>query len=155
MFLRHGLNGELMHGPLLGWSKLIGAEIYWTKDGRCDFGMCRLPGVPFDHFPYSDHGRDAICAMKSLLLQANLWIGCANRLPSRAAIPSQSTWETNLYLLKKEFASAWPEIVPSPASPEGEANIVADCLSACQTGFQVLQRAPAGIELLIKDSKHV
>ena len=131
-----------MHGPLLGWAKLKGHEIYWeTRDG-CEFAMARVSGVPFDHYPFKEHGADAIVAIKKLLVRAKFWHGAVNRLPQCATLPSRNTWETNNYTLKKEFGSAW--------NPEG-AESQGPGVSSVSGGLLVLQSAPEGVELLIKD----
>ena len=106
-WIQHGLANQLMHGPLLGWAKMKGHDLYMEKQDGLEFCMSRVQGLRFEQYPFKDHGLDICHAMKHLLIQGGFWSGTTQCLPSAAQLPKQSTYDQNMALLKKEFGQMW------------------------------------------------
>ena len=139
-WIQHGIKGELMHGPLLGWAKMKGHDLYMAKQDGLTFCMARVPGLSFEEYPFGDHGLDICIAIKHLLVQGGFWMGTSQRLPVCAQLPEQSTYDLNLALLVKEFGPMWQDNLNKE-----------DFSMPSASGVSVLRCAPEGTKLLIKD----
>ena len=88
-WIQHGLRGELMHGPLLGWAKMKGHHLYMAEQDGLEFCMSRVPGASFDQYPFVEHSHDVCVAIKRCLVQGGFWLSTSQRLPTLAQLPAR------------------------------------------------------------------
>ena len=70
-------DGILVHGPLLGWAKMMGDEFYeFEQKGAVQtlkYTMPRRHGVTFENYPWNDHAKDAVAGARHMLQHMGAW----------------------------------------------------------------------------------
>ena len=70
-------DGILVHGPLLGWAKMMGDELYeFEQKGGVEtlkYTMPRRHGVTFENYPWNQHAGDAVAGARSMLQHMGAW----------------------------------------------------------------------------------
>ena len=117
-----------------------GQNIYLYTEPKTgeSWPMPQIVGLPFEEYPFSEHGADIVAGIRSHLKKANFWKG-AYAVPAGAILPSGTCLSRNTVLLHTEFGEA-------PASPSDRYRAIGDI------GNKVLWTAPEGIELKIKQA---
>ncbi|CAE7851255.1 unnamed protein product, partial [Symbiodinium sp. KB8] len=71
--------GILLHGPLLGWAKMMGDQIFvhsqqvGTRDDTIQYLMPRRVGLEFGLYPWHAHLKDAVAGAKAMLTALGEW----------------------------------------------------------------------------------
>ncbi|CAJ1409692.1 unnamed protein product [Effrenium voratum] len=102
---RHLGRGIVPHGPLLGWARLMGHELYYHifSQDQPPFLMAKVPGLTYQEYPFFGHTKDIVDGVKDLLMQAGLWRAPTLRIPVGMSIPSQSLVQMNTQILNTLF----------------------------------------------------
>ena len=117
-----------------------GQNIYLYTEPKTgeSWPMPQIVGLPFEEYPFSEHGADIVAGIRSHLKKANFWKG-AYAVPAGAILPSGTCLSRNTVLLHREFGEA-------PASPSDRYRAIGDI------GNKVFWTPPEGIELKIKQA---
>ena len=71
-------DGVLVHGPLLGWAKMKGDELFeFEQPGelvRPSSTPCRgSHGLTFENYPWIEHAGDAVAGARRMLQRMGAW----------------------------------------------------------------------------------
>ena len=143
-WVKLGMVGELAHGPLLGWAKIRGHELFKERHGTHEFINVRIPGLTWEEYPFHHHVLEVCAVIKRMLMQSRIWQGISQPSPTAAHLPADSVAVRNRQLLANEFGPSMVDrIIGESVSSESTA--------PSGNGFGVLQQTPAGLSLMIRD----
>ncbi|CAJ1425824.1 unnamed protein product [Effrenium voratum] len=132
--------GIVPHGPLLGWARMMGHELYFHvyAEDQPPFLMARVPSLQYCEYPFLDHTKDICEGVKQLFCQAGFWKVPTLKLPVGMALPSMTPERQNEQLL----ACAWPDGVMSGMIPDGVELRILNKQVIAHSAFRKFEGAP-------------
>ncbi|CAE7690217.1 unnamed protein product [Symbiodinium sp. CCMP2592] len=97
VWCRQLYKGVVPHGPLLGWARMNGHELYYHIYGENN------PPFLMARYPFFRHAFDIMEGVKGMFMQAGLWKVRGLVLPSQMRIPDRSPAALNKSLLAQHF----------------------------------------------------